>query len=67
MAPPSKVNHAYVTRAGRLIGVITRQRLREHLGDKEKRPIDSCLDLCCASGHTSGEAAAAAGVSMAHD
>ena len=51
--------------------MITRQRLREHLGDKEKRPIDSCVDLFCASGSNATEAdveaAAAAGVSMEAD
>ena len=58
-----------MTRAGRLIGVITRQRLREHLGDKEKRPIDSCVDLFCAGRTMEAdvEAAAAAGVSMEAD
>lgn len=44
------LNQAYVTNSGRLVGVITRARLREYLGKFAKRPIDRCKLLCQALG-----------------
>ena len=41
------LNQAYVTKSGRLVGLITRSSLREYLSKncKVKRPIDKCVQL----------------------
>jgi hypothetical protein len=44
------LNQAYVTHAGKLIGLVTRSSLREYLGKYSKRPLDRCTQLaraCC--------------------
>lgn len=55
-----KLSQAYVVRSGRLVGVLTRDRLTEYLGGREKRPMDRCRQLttacleglCCRSSYT---------------
>jgi len=40
-----KLNTAYVTKNGRLEGLITRALLRDFIGQRAKRPIDRCIQL----------------------
>lgn len=40
-----KVTQAYVVRSGRLVGVLTRDRLADFVGTREKKPMDRCLQL----------------------
>jgi len=40
-----KVTQAYVVRSGRLVGVLTRDRLTEFVGTREKRPMHRCMQL----------------------
>jgi len=40
-----KINQAYVTRSGSLIGIITRTSLRKFIGDRARKPTDRCLQL----------------------
>lgn len=55
-----KLSQAYVVKSGRLVGVLTRDRLTDFLGGREKRPMDRCLQLlnscasclCCREGFT---------------
>lgn len=39
-----KINHAYVSQHGRLIGVITRSRMRTHLKDHKNQFLEKCAD-----------------------
>lgn len=41
-----KLNQAYVTRSGRLVGVITRSVIREYVAKHIKKPSARCFDLC---------------------
>lgn len=55
-----KVTQAYVVRSGRLVGLLTRDRLTEYVGTREKKPMDRCMQLmgscvdslccCCRAG-----------------
>jgi hypothetical protein len=48
-----KINFAYVTQAGLLEGVITRERLREYLNMTKVHPRDHLADIaagCCCCG-----------------
>jgi hypothetical protein len=40
-----KITQAYVVKSGRLVGVLTRNRLADFVGTREKRPMDRCLQL----------------------
>lgn len=40
-----KVTQAYVVQSGRLVGVLTRDRLTDFVGTREKRPMHRCLQL----------------------
>lgn len=40
-----RVTQAYVVRSGRLVGVLTRDRLTEFVGTREKKPMHRCLQL----------------------
>ena len=49
-----KLNNAYVTRSGRLVGVITRDRLMDFLGKSSKYKVPglcNTLGGCCVRGH----------------
>ena len=40
-----KLNQAYVTKSGRLVGIVSRVNLKNFIGQNDKKPIDRCLDL----------------------
>lgn len=40
-----KLNQAYVTKSGLLVGIVSRANLRDYIGGYEKKPIDRCLHL----------------------
>ena len=40
-----KLNQAYVTKSGYLVGIVSRADLRDYIGGYEKKPIDRCLHL----------------------
>ncbi len=60
-----KVTQAYVVRSGRLVGVLTRDRLTDFVGTREKKPMDRCCQLlgscvdcfCCGRRRRGGEGA----------
>ena len=40
-----KLNTSYITKGGKLVGVVDRARLREFIGDREKLPTDKLYVL----------------------